>query len=123
MELLDGSLEEVAAAYEEKLAPAIPGIWRSEIEALRIDLRGWIRKLLDEEEAWTPVNFEYAFGLRGRAGRDRDAASSEEPATAFQGVRLRGSIDLVERDWKRRAIRVTDHKTGRSPAAGRLVIG
>ena len=123
MQLLDGSLEDVAGAYEEKLAPAIPRIWRSEIEALRIDLRGWIRKLLDEEEAWTPVNFEYAFGLRGRAGRDRDADSTEEPATALRGVRLRGSIDLVERDWKRRTIRVTDHKTGRSPAAGRLVIG
>jgi len=123
MELLDESLEGVAGDYEEKLAPAIPRIWKSEIEALRIDLRGWIRKLLDEEGAWTPVNFEYAFGLSGRAGRDRDADSVEEPATALNGVRLRGSIDLVERDWKRRAIRVTDHKTGRSPATGRLVIG
>ena len=41
----------------------------------------------------------------------------------MDGARLRGSIDLVDRDWKRQVLRVTDHKTGRAPESGRLVVG
>jgi len=121
MALVDACLSEVAETYRDKLSPAIPRIWTSEIEALRMDLRGWIRKLLDDNEDWTPVAFEYGFGLAPRA--DRDPASTEEEAVVLDRIRLRGSIDVVERDWKRRAIRVTDHKTGRPPARKDLVIG
>ena len=41
----------------------------------------------------------------------------------LDGRRLRGSIDLVERDWRERALRVTDHKTGRPPSEKSLTIG
>ena len=43
LEIADGVLDRVAAENEEKLAPAIPRVWRSEIEDLRTDLRGWIQ--------------------------------------------------------------------------------
>ena len=121
--LVDGALNEVEAEYEDKLAPSIPRIWKSEIEGLRMDLRGWVRKLLDERESWTPVHFEYGFGLPRIAGQDRDPESSQEPAVVMEGARLRGSIDLVDRDWKRQVLRVTDHKTGRAPGPSRLVVG
>ncbi len=43
LEIADSVLDRVAAENAEKLAPAIPRVWRSEIEDLRTDLRGWIR--------------------------------------------------------------------------------
>lgn len=109
----DAVLNRVAAKYEEDLAPAIPQIWRSEIEDLRTDLRGWIRQLVAIHAEWLPVHFEYAFGLH--IGLERDPASSPGEATILDGFRLRGSIDLVEQHRGRPVLRVTDHKTGRVP--------
>lgn len=122
LDVADRVLNEVASGYEEELAPAIPHVWKSEIEGLRTDFRGWIRRLLEEEGSWTPAHFEFAFGLAPSS--DRDTASTSEEALVLGGAaRLRGSIDLVERDWRRRAIRVTDHKTGRPPKQKSLVVG
>ena len=45
----------------------------------------------------------------------RDSASTTEEAILEEGVRLRGSIDLVERHATRGVLRVTDHKTGKPP--------
>src|SRR5204862_5021814 len=45
----------------------------------------------------------------------RDPASSAAEAIVASGVRLRGSIDLVERHSERGTLRVVDHKTGRAP--------
>jgi len=111
--IADAVLNRVAAKYEEDLAPAIPQIWRSEIEDLRTDLRGWIRQLVAIHAEWLPVHFEYAFGLH--IGPERDPASSPGEATILDGFRLRGSIDLVEQHRGRPVLRVTDHKTGRVP--------
>jgi ATP-dependent helicase/nuclease subunit B len=52
------------------------------------------------------------FGL-GELG-EHDPASRTEPVTIEGGYRLRGSIDLIERNAEGR-LRVIDHKTGRFP--------
>jgi CRISPR/Cas system-associated exonuclease Cas4 (RecB family) len=123
LDIADGALASVAGRYEEELAPAIPRIWRSEIESLRTDLRGWIRKLLEADSGFAPSHFEFAFGLDASDPGERDQSSTRDPAVILDGRKLRGSIDLVERDWRRRALRVTDHKTGRAPSEKSVTIG
>jgi RecB family exonuclease len=97
----DAILDSVAAKYQEKLAPAIPRVWKSEIEDLRTDLRGWLQHAARNDDDWEPVKFELAFG--------------EPPITLAEGVNLRGRIDLVEKSVSREVYRVTDHKTGKRP--------
>ncbi len=122
LDAVDRALEEAAARYAEKLAPAIPPIWHSEIEDLRMDLRGWVQMLAQAEPEWLPVHFEYSFGLAAepRAGAearpDRDPHSSAAAAVILDGVRLRGSIDLLEKHQTSGDWRVTDHKTGLPPS-------
>jgi CRISPR/Cas system-associated exonuclease Cas4 (RecB family) len=41
----------------------------------------------------------------------------------MDGVRLRGSIDLIEYDESRKVLRITDHKTGKLPQARLQFIG
>jgi hypothetical protein len=115
-EIADGVLDRVAAENEEKLAPAIPRVWRSEIEDLRIDLRGWIQQAAADPDGWMPVNFEFSFGDAGmRAHELRDPQSTEGEAVLDSGVRLRGAIDLIEKHPVRGTLRITDHKTGKPP--------
>jgi CRISPR/Cas system-associated exonuclease Cas4 (RecB family) len=117
MDVADEVYEEIVKKWEEDLAPAIPQVWRSEIEDLRTDLRGWIYKLAEVHAEWLPFHFEYAFGLPPGPARDteRDPESLSEPVVILDEVKLRGSIDLVERHASSDLLRVTDHKTGRSP--------
>jgi ATP-dependent helicase/nuclease subunit B len=112
-EIADGVLDLVAEEYQEKLAPAILRVWRSEIEDLRIDLQGWIQHAAAEGEGWIPAHFEFSFGTDSR--EYRDSASTLEPAVLEGGVRLRGAIDLIERHPVRGTLRITDHKTGKLP--------
>ncbi len=114
LDLVDRVLDRVAARFEEDLAPAIPRVWKSEIESVRTDLRGWLQHAVANHSEWLPLYSEFAFGLP--AGPDRDPHSTKQEAVIFDGVRLRGSIDLVERHVKTGALRVTDHKTGKPPA-------
>ncbi len=113
MDSLDSVFGDVAGSTRERLAPAIPRIWESEMEELLTDLRGWLREMSRADEAWIPAHFELAFGLA--ADPDRDPASTIREVRILSGIRLRGSIDLVEvlRSDGRTAVRVTDHKTGR----------
>jgi ATP-dependent helicase/nuclease subunit B len=113
LDLADKLLDRVAAQYEDDLAPAIPRVWKSEVEEVRTDLRGWLQQAASGSSDWLPVHFEFAFGLP--AGRNRDPASSVREASILGGIRLRGSIDLVEKHASRDALRVTDHKTGKAP--------
>ncbi|MFQ5740769.1 MAG: PD-(D/E)XK nuclease family protein [Acidobacteriota bacterium] len=112
MSAAEDVFDRVVTRYEEELSPAIPRVWRSEIEALRSDLIGWILQTTQSEEDWEPYRFEFAFGLR--AGPERDPTSTADEAVVGNGVRLRGSIDLVERNPKSGTLRVTDHKTGKA---------
>lgn len=111
--IADGVLNLVAAEFADELAPPIERVWRTEIEDLRTDLRGWLQHIAVNDDDWIPEHFEFAFGLRSQAGRD--SASTSEEAILDEGVRLRGSIDLVERHATRGVLRVTDHKTGKPP--------
>ena len=83
------------------------------MEELLTDLRGWLREMSRGGEAWIPTHFELAFGLA--ADPERDPASATRDVRILNGIRLRGSIDLVETipSDSRPAVRVTDHKTGR----------
>ena len=113
LDLADQALDRVAAEFEEQLAPAIERVWRSEIEYVRTDLRGWIQQVASTPPDWLPLHFEFAFGLA--AGAHRDPQSTTEEATILNGIRLRGAIDLIEKHATRDMLRVTDHKTGKAP--------
>ena len=113
LEIADSVLERVAAENEEKLAPAIPRVWRSEIDDLRMDLRGWIERAAAADDGWLPAHFEFSFGLEASASRDPQSTPAE--AVLDHGVRLRGAIDLVEKHPTRGTLRITDHKTGKPP--------
>src|SRR6202034_2564885 len=113
LDLADQVLDRVAARYEEQLVPAIPRVWKSEMENLRTDLRGWLQHVAAAESDWLPAHFEFGFGLP--PDPDRDPASTAEEALILDDVRLRGSIHLIERHAARTALRITDHKTGKAP--------
>jgi RecB family exonuclease len=120
IEIADGVLDRVAAENAEKLAPAIPRVWRSEIEDLRIDLRGWIQQAA-ADDGWLPAHFEFSFGTDARELRDPQSTQAE--AVLDNGVRLRGAIDLIEKHAVRGTLRITDHKTGKPPKTGPTYIG
>jgi ATP-dependent helicase/nuclease subunit B len=119
LRLVDRTLADVAAAYRERLAPAIDRVWREEIAALGRDLRVWVRKL-PEARGWNPSYFEFSFGL---SDQGRDPRSVAEPVTIDGRFRLRGSVDLVELQEGGAQVRVTDHKTGKNRSTARTVIG
>ncbi len=127
--LLEGIVEQVAERYHADLAPAIDRIWRSGIEDIHTDLRGWIRDQIATQETWRPERFEMAFGLSRSHTTDTvpaDMRLADEPfeqARVLDGKLLRGAIDLVEEDPDRPLLRVTDHKTGKSPDLKRLIVG
>jgi CRISPR/Cas system-associated exonuclease Cas4 (RecB family) len=109
---LDACLDEIAAEYEDRLSPAIPHMWRSEVEAIRTDLNGWAKKMEMAPE-WSPVAFELSFGLPPDAHHDPN--SRVEAVTVLDECKLRGSIDMVERHTSG-MVRVVDHKTGGVPS-------
>jgi len=107
---LDAVLDKVAAEYRDRLYPAIERVWDDGIAAIRADLREWLRRMADDHE-WTPRRFELAFGLDRTDGRD--PASLAEPVQLDIGLKLRGSIDVVE-EGPAGTLRATDHKTGKA---------
>ena len=109
-QILDDVIGDVAARHREELVPAIERVWEDGVASIRADLREWLRRASEDTSGFVPWRFELAFGLPGRL--QRDPHSVEEPAALDGGLRLRGSIDLVERTSDGR-VRVTDHKTGR----------
>jgi RecB family exonuclease len=108
--LLDGVLDEVAERYRDDLAPAIERVWQDGINGVRADLREWLRRASEDRSGFVPWRFELSFGLQGR--RERDPHSVAGDVALENGIRLRGSIDLLERTADGR-VRVTDHKTGK----------
>lgn len=121
LEIADAVLDRVAAEHSENLAPAIPKVWENEIEDIRTDLRGWVQHIVSQRD-WTPARFEFAFGLKEHTGH-RDPSSTPDEAVILDGVRVRGSIDLIESDAERGVLRITDHKTGKSPADAPVHVG
>jgi ATP-dependent helicase/nuclease subunit B len=118
--LVDRGLARLASDYEDRLAPAIPRVWHDGINSIRADLREWLRRMTDEH-AWIPDKFELSFGLTDRGPREADPASVAGPVGVIGDLKLRGSIDLVERRGDR--FRVTDHKTGKARADKKTIVG
>ncbi|HEY3841107.1 MAG TPA: PD-(D/E)XK nuclease family protein [Bryobacteraceae bacterium] len=116
---IDDCLDRTAAAYAERLAPAIPYIWQSEVESIRADLRGWVKKM-SEEPGWAPVAWELSFGLT--PDHRHDPQSRPDPVTVLDRYQLRGSIDMVERHVNG-VLRVVDHKTGSAPSPAPQCVG
>lgn len=113
LDLSDIILDRVASQFEEDLAPAIPRVWKSQLESLRTDLRSWLQQTAATTPEWIPIHFEFGFGLTPDPNRDPESTPQE--AVILDGIHLRGSIDLIERHSTREVLRVTDHKTGKAP--------
>jgi ATP-dependent helicase/DNAse subunit B len=121
--VLEEAASRVADQWKEKVAPAIPRVWSDGIGAIRADLREWLRRSTEGAHGWVPHRFELSFGLADRDRPTADRSSVPDPVTILDGVRLRGSVDLVERRADG-ALRVTDHKTGKARVdAGAVVWG
>jgi RecB family exonuclease len=122
-EAVDDVLDRVAYRYREKLAPAIPRVWEDSMNAIRADLREWLRRYAESDDGWVPYRFELSFGLADRDRPGEDPASVPDPVSIIRdGLKLRGSIDLVERHITGK-LRATDHKTGKARASTGVVIG
>jgi ATP-dependent helicase/nuclease subunit B len=112
-QMLEWAIGTVTAKAKDDLVPAIERVWKDEIAALRVDLQGWLEGVVRDSAQWTPERFELAFGLPDDPNRD-PASTAAPAAVGEQGFLLRGSIDLVERRADGKALRVTDHKTGKN---------
>jgi len=121
-DLVDKALTRLAAEYEDRLAPAIPRVWQDGINSIRADLREWLRRMAENDDGWVPDKFELSFGLSDRGPRASDPASVDDPVAIIGDLKLRGSIDMVERQGSDR-YRVTDHKTGKAYAEKDTIVG
>lgn len=106
---LEAVLQDTAREYEATYNPAIKRVWDDAITGIGADLREWLRRM-SEDQTWTPAHFELSFGLKDP--RAQDVKSTDDPVILDIGLRLRGSIDLVEKKASG-ALRATDHKTGK----------
>lgn len=113
-DVADEVLDRVAAEYADRLKPAIPRVWLGEVEDLRADLHGWLRRMSDDAPNWRLAHSELAFGLPLDEG-GRDPGSQLSHAGILDGIQIRGSIDWIEHHTESDALRITDHKTGRPP--------
>ncbi len=117
---VDRALARVAAKLKDEFAPAIESVWQDGLVAISADVREWLRRTVDAAAVWEPWKYELAFGLPTR--EQQDPQSQAAPAVLDSGVRLRGSIDLVERRANG-ALRATDYKTGKPRADEGTVLG
>ena len=117
---LDKVVGSVAERFHEELAPAILRVWDDGIASIRADLREMLRRATDETE-WVPglISSSRSASPNG-APRIRTAPTT--PAVLDCGIRLRGSIDLIERRADG-ALRATDYKTGKARAQDGAIVG
>jgi ATP-dependent helicase/nuclease subunit B len=109
----DEVIARVTEQWREKLAPAIGRVWEDAVEDLRLDVRYWLRELLQSD--WQLVELELPFGLAGAPGE-----ASGDPVMLDSGLALRGRIDAIEE--RQGELRATDYKTGEAPAASNSII-
>ena len=123
--MLDQVIEQVARQFYADLAPAIDRVWDDGIDSIRLDLREWLRRASEDDSGYVPWRFELSFGLADSSAQRQqaDQHSTPEPVQLDSGIRLRGSIDLVERHSSGH-IRISDHKTGKPDGAdGQIIAG
>lgn len=113
---LIGEIREVVQSVAEErkrvLEPVVPRIFDDEMERIHRDLMGWLDHENTKRDGFRPFRAELSFGLPRH-----DTLSPEsvrEEACIAGGYRLRGAIDVIERDASGR-LRVTDYKTGSFP--------
>ena len=122
--VVDTTLDRVAAAYREDLAPAIERVWADEVETMRANLKGWVHRMGEEDAEWMPIHAEFGFGFGGGHGRDPDSVS--DPVRLDGKWLLHGVVDLIDAPagpTPDGELRVTDHKTGRNRTKERMVVG
>ena len=113
------TLSSHASALRERLAPAVPRVWQDAVDALHLDLRALVDRMVDDP-IWQPVHADLRIGLTD--DRDADVDSTPEPTTVL-GYPLKGAVDLVEQTAHGQ-LRVTDLKTGALPhATGARIAG
>jgi hypothetical protein len=120
-DVLHKVVEEIAAKWEEEIAPAIPRIWTDEITMIRTDLRLWLREIAAETDQWIAETCELAFGLP--PSPDFDEGSVREPVRVEGDWLLHGAVDLVERRVVFGDLRVSDYKTGSNRTRDGMIIG
>jgi RecB family exonuclease len=118
---LHTTIQQVAREVYDEFKPAIERVWQDGVQTLEADLREWLRRTRDDAE-WEPAHFELAFGLTNKPKAEQDPSSRPTPVTLMDGLTLRGSIDLVERN-RAGGLRATDYKTGRVKAEEDSIIG
>jgi RecB family exonuclease len=112
LQLFEVVFDEIEETFEEDLAPAIERIWKDELQRIRFDLRGWLRREALHQDGFVPYRREFTFGMRPTG--PADPASTLEVAVLENGLRLRGAIDLVEKRASDGKVRITDHKSGKA---------
>ncbi|MDB4972559.1 MAG: ATP-dependent nuclease, subunit [Myxococcaceae bacterium] len=117
-QLLARVFAEHAARARDDYAPSIDGVFETGLRAIERDLHEWLERET-AEKLFVPVHFELGFGIS--APTETDAKSVREDVPLSIGLRLRGSIDLVERSLGRGTdepalLRATDYKTSALPA-------
>ncbi|MDF3064965.1 MAG: ATP-dependent nuclease, subunit [Polyangiaceae bacterium] len=110
----DQVIARVTATWRERLAPAIGRVWEDAVEDLRLDVRYWLRELLQSD--WQLVELELPFGLHAAAANEERA----KPVMLDSGLALRGQIDAVEQ--RQGELRATDYKTSEAPAVTNSLI-
>jgi CRISPR/Cas system-associated exonuclease Cas4 (RecB family) len=110
--VLDEVLEQVGMRAHDELVPAVERVWQDELATIRRDLHGWLEYLAHDGDEWLPIYFELGFGA---VPGERDQHSIRGDVVIDGRFRLRGAIDLIEEHRQSRALRITDHKTGRRP--------
>lgn len=115
----DAVVEAITSSHRDRLMPPVERIWLDEIQAIRRDVREWVRRLPDDQRDWTPRFVELGFGFGRGDGRDQESLAAD--VLLEGGWRLHGIIDLVERGaddtW-----RITDYKTGRNRLPANVVV-
>jgi RecB family exonuclease len=109
----DRVIDQVTEKWRENLFPAIKRVWEDAIEDLRLDVRYWLRELLQSD--WQVVKLELPFGLAS-APDEEDAG----PVMLDSGLALCGRIDAIEQ--RHGELRATDYKTGEAPAPSNAII-
>ena len=119
--VLDETIRVVAQERHEQLAPAVERVWTDETASLARDLRAWLEHLAPDGDEWEPKYFEFSFGA---VPGERDPRSVAGNVTLGDGFLLRGAVDLIEEHRQSKALRITDHKTGRRPdTIDRVIVG
>jgi ATP-dependent helicase/nuclease subunit B len=111
--LSDRVIDQVSANWRDRLSPAIERVWEDAVEDLRLDVRYWLRELLQSD--WQVAKVELPFGLAAAPGEE-----VAEPVVLDSGLALRGRIDAIEQ--RQSELRATDYKTGEAPAVTNSLI-